>query len=219
VTYAISTTRSWWISPTGLLLLAGLLSSVVAWLMIAAPIASFANAPRHAGHFALLYVHMLGGTVMIFFGAANLYIGASRRHFAYHKLIGRIYLCGGSLGAIAALFVTLSPAHKSDPAVILSNVTVSLVMLAVAWLGSAGMAYRAARNRRYDSHRQWIIRSYVLAWSFVFCRIASRVSDLDEMGGGEAFIWLSWVAPFIACEFALQWSAGAGAPSKVKDQA
>jgi hypothetical protein len=50
----------------------------------------------------------------------------------------------------------------------------------------------------------------VLAWSFVFCRIASRVSDLDEMGGGEAFIWLSWVAPFVACEFALQWSAGAG---------
>jgi len=74
------------------------------------------------------------------------------------------------------------------------------------------MAYRGARNRRYDSHRQWVIRSYVLAWSFVFCRIAGRVSDLDELGGGEAFIWLSWVAPFIACEFALQWSA----TSKVK---
>ncbi|HKU13261.1 MAG TPA: DUF2306 domain-containing protein [Steroidobacteraceae bacterium] len=187
--------------------------------MIAAPIASFANAPRHSGHFATLYVHMLGGTVMLFVGAANLYIGATRRHFAYHRLIGLIYLCGGSVGAVAALVVTLSPAHKSDPTVILSNATVSLVMLGVAWLGSAGMAYRAARNRRYDSHRQWIIRSYVLAWSFVFCRIAGRVSDLDEMGGGEAFIWLSWVAPFILCEFALQWSAGAGNRSKAEGQA
>ena len=211
MSYVVPTTRSWWISPPGLLLLAGFISSAIAWWMIAAPIASFANAPRHSGHFALLYVHMLGGTVMLFLGAANLYIGASRRHFRYHKLIGLTYLCGGSIGAVAALLVTLSHAHKSDPTVIFSNTTVSLVSLGVAWLGCAGMAYRAARNRRYDSHRQWVIRSYVLAWSFVFCRIASRVSDLDEMGGGEAFIWLSWVAPFVACEFALQWGAGAGA--------
>jgi len=209
--YVVST-RSWWLSPAGLLLLAGLLSSVVAWSMIAAPVASFVNAPRHSGHFATLYVHMLGGTVMLFFGAANLYIGASRRYFRYHKLVGLTYLCGGAIGAIAAMVVTMSPAHKSNPAAIFSNATVSLVMLAVAWLGCAGMAYRGARNRRYDSHRQWVIRSYVLAWSFVFCRIAGRVSDLDELGGGEAFIWLSWVAPFIACEFALQWSA----TSKVK---
>jgi hypothetical protein len=209
MTSAASTMRSWWISPAGILLLAGLLSSVVAWLMIAAPVATVSNAPRHAGHFPLVYVHMLGGTVMLFFGAANLYIGASRRHFSYHKLIGVIYLCGGSIGAIAALTIALSTAHKSDPAVILSNTTISLGMLALAWLGCAGMAYRAARNRRYDSHRQWVIRSYVLAWSFVFCRIASRVSDLDEMGGGEAFIWLSWVAPFIVCELALQWRSGA----------
>ena len=213
MTSAVST-RSWWLSPAGFLLLAGLLSSVVAWWMIAAPVASFANASRHGGHFATLYVHMLGGTVMLFLGAANLYIGASRSHFSYHKLVGLTYLCGGSIGAVAAMVVVLSHAHKSNPTVIFSNATVSLVTLAVAWLGCAGMAYRAARNRRYDSHRQWVIRSYVLAWSFVFCRIAGRVSDLDEMGGGEAFIWLSWVAPFIVCEFALQWSAGSSAMSR-----
>jgi hypothetical protein len=71
------------------------------------------------------------------------------------------------------------------------------------------MAYRAARNRRYDTHRDWMIRSYVLAWSFVFCRVASRVTDIAELGGGEAFIWLSWVAPILLCEVALQWRAGA----------
>jgi hypothetical protein len=53
-----------------------------------------------------------------------------------------------------------------------------------------------------------MIRSYVLVWSFVFCRIASRVSDIDELGNGQAFIWLSWVAPLMLCEIALQWRRG-----------
>jgi hypothetical protein len=96
---------------------------------------------------------MLGGTVMLFLGAANLYIAASRRHFSYHKLVGLTYLCGGSIGAIAAMVVVLSHAHKTNPTVIFSNATVSLLMLALAWLGCAGMAYRAARNRRYDGDK------------------------------------------------------------------
>jgi hypothetical protein len=199
--------RSWWTSPMGLLLIFGLLSSAVAWWMIAWPVASFANEAKHTGHFARLYPHMLGGTIMLFFGAANLYIGSSRRHFKYHKLIGRIYLIGGSLGAIAALSINLTTAHKTGP--ILTNSTLSTTTLALAWLGSAAMAYRAARNKRYDSHRDWIVRSYVLAWSFVFCRIASRVPDIDRLGGGYAFIWLSWVVPYIICEVALQWREGA----------
>ena len=178
--------RSWWISPMGLLLILGVLSSAIAWWMIAWPIASFANEPKHVGHFSRLYPHMIGGTIMLFFGAANLYIGASRQHFKYHKLIGRVYLIGGSLGTIAALSINLTVAHKADPTVTFTNNTVSIVTLGLAWLGCAAMAYRAVRNKRYDSHRDWIIRSYVLAWSFVFCRIASRVPDIGELDAGKA---------------------------------
>lgn len=91
---------------------------------------------------------------------------------------------------------------------------VSLLTLSAAWLLAAGMAFRAVRNRRYDSHREWMIRSYVLVWAFVFCRLASRVQGVADMGGGAAFIWLSWVGPLIACEVALQWSAGSNKPFK-----
>ena len=83
--------------------------------------------------------------------------------------------------------------------------TISLLTLAAAWLASAAMAYRAVRNGKYGEHRDWIIRSYVLAWSFVFCRIASRVPEIGDLGNGEAFIWLSWVAPILICEVILHW--------------
>lgn len=201
--------RTWWTSPMGLLLLGSILSSAVAWWMIAAPVAFFANEARHAGHFALVYVHMIGGTIMLLFGAANLYIGSTRRFFRYHRAIGTTYLVGGAIGSALALVATLGPDHKTNPEVMFTNASVSLSMLSLSWLVAAAMAYRSARNRRYDTHRDWMIRSYVLAWSFVFCRVASRVTNIDELGGGEAFIWLSWVAPLLLCEVALQWRAGA----------
>lgn len=200
--------RSWWTSPIGLLLLGGLLSSAVAWWMIAAPVAFFANEARHAGHFAFVYVHMLGGSIMLLFGAANLYIGAARNHFRHHRAIGMTYLVGGTVGAITALVAALGPHHKTAPDVAFTNTSTSLSLLALAWLAAAAMAYRAARNRRYDTHRDWMVRSYVLAWSFVFCRVASRITDIDELGNGEAFIWLSWVGPLLLCEVALQWRQG-----------
>ena len=78
-------------------------------------------------------------------------------------------------------------------------------LIAAAAIASAALGWRAALNRRFASHGQWMIRSYVLVWSFVFCRIASRVIDLD----GNAFIWLSWVGPILVCEMVLQWDEGA----------
>jgi hypothetical protein len=54
-----------------------------------------------------------------------------------------------------------------------------------------------------------MVRSYVLTWTFVGCRIAGRVPALDTLGdaGGAAVVWLSWVLPLVACEVALQWRA------------
>ena len=212
----IESNRSWWLSPMGVLLFAALISSMLAWWLIAAPVAAFENANKHPEHFGLLYVHMLGGSVMLFFGCFNLYVGATRKFFKFHKLVGRCYLLGGSIGAITAITLALSPAHKSDPSVVFTNLSSSLVTLALAWLTAAAMAYRAVRNRRFDSHRDWIIRSYVLAWAFVFCRVVSRVPAVAELGSGQAFIWLSWVAPLLICEVAIQWRAGANNSFKPK---
>ncbi|AMY08875.1 hypothetical protein LuPra_02081 [Luteitalea pratensis] len=65
--------HAWWRTSAGLLLIAALLSSLVAWWLIALPVLSLANVPRHAGHFGLLYFHAVGGTVMLLLGALNLW--------------------------------------------------------------------------------------------------------------------------------------------------
>lgn len=201
--------RSLWGTRNGVLLALALLSSAIAWWMIAWAPLTFANVNDHPEHFFLTYAHVLGGTGMLLFGGLNLYLAARKDHFPLHRTIGKTYLAFGLLGAVSAIVVTSSMAHKPAGAPILTNATVSLLTLAAAWLAFAALGWRAARNRRFPSHAQWMIRSYVLAWAFVFCRIASRLSDIDELGSGEAFIWLSWVAPLILCEIVLQWPEGA----------
>ena len=201
------TRRSLWLTRNGLLLAAALLSSLVAWWMIAWPSLTFATTARHSGHFAGTFAHVLGGTGMLLFGGLNLYLAARRDNFPLHRLVGRTYLGFGVFGSVSAMIVTLT-AHKEAGGPIFTNTTISLVTLASAWLAFAALGWRAARNRRFQSHGQWMIRSYVLAWAFVFCRIGEKLANLDELGGGAAFIWLSWVGPMILCEIMLQWGEG-----------
>jgi hypothetical protein len=75
-------------------------SSALAWWLIAPPVMTFSSTAKDAGHFDLVYFHVSGGTLMLFVGLANLYIGTTRKYFKYHRLIGGIYLVGGALGAI-----------------------------------------------------------------------------------------------------------------------
>ena len=206
-----------WKTFNGLILALAMITSAIAWWMIAWPVLIFANVANHPGHFMLTFAHMFGGTGMMVLGGLNLYLAFSGKLHLLHRWAGRLYLAFGTFGSLSAIVVTLSPAHKSAGTVFTSS-TISLLMLACAWLAFAAMGWRAANNRRFPSHSQWMIRSYVLVWSFVFCRIASRVSDIDELGGGEAFIWLSWVLPLILAEIALQWPKGSqkrGSPQSI----
>ena len=197
--------RSLWVSRNGVLLALALISSAAAWWLIAWPVATLSNIPRHQGHFALTFAHMVGGTGMLFLGGLNLYLAARNDSYKLHRRVGQAYLAFGTFGAIMAIIITSTPAHKSAGSPILTTATVSLLTLASAWLCFAALGWRAALNRRFTSHGQWMVRSYVLVWSFVFCRLASRVVPLGE----DAFIWLSWVGPLLICEMVLQWNDGA----------
>ena len=203
-----SAKRGFWLSGNGLVLTGAIISSMVAWWMIAWPVATLSNLGAHAGHFPLTFAHMIGGTGMLFLGALNLYLAARRDRFALHRFIGRLYLIFGAFGASVAIAITLTHAHKAADGPVLTNTSISLLMLASAWLCFAGLGWRAARNRQYPVHADCMVRSYVLVWSFVFCRIASRVTGVGELGNGQAFIWLSWVGPLILCEICLQWRRG-----------
>ena len=175
----------------------------VLWIVVL-PVLDLQALPRHHGHVPLLLVHAVGGLSMLLLGAIALYIGWTRRAFKQHRWFGYGYLGLGSMGAMAALALSIQAPHPNK------GLYVATGTLAAVWLGAAAMAWRAARNRRFDSHRDWMIRSYVLTWTFVGCRLVGRIPPLDAVGpeGVAALIWLNWVVPLVVCEAALQWRNG-----------
>lgn len=199
--------------PALLFLLAVLTSLPIAWVY-AVPIFTFAST-EHMAHHAIVYVHAIGGVAMLGLGAAALYIGWTRRAFKRHRWFGYGYLLVGGIGAATALLLSVLAPHEPR------SLYVATGALAAAWLAVAFMAWRAAHNRRFDSHRDWMVRSYLLSWTFVGCRMANVLSLFPSLRAEAvtAQIWLFWVIPYLLCEMALQWRRGGPGPASPIDRA
>ena len=173
-------------------------SAVFIWL-IAVPAFGTQRIARHLGHLPILYGHIINGGVMLIAGAIALRIGLTRDWFRWHKVAGYSYLVTGSLASVLALLRSFDTKHTPG---------LATGTLAVVWLAFSAMAFRAILNRRIDQHRAWMIRSYVAAWTFVFCRFWTRVMPSELQGGETDMIWTTWVMPLFLTEVLIQWKAG-----------
>ncbi len=206
--------QMWRIVP-GLLLGTAVLTSAWAFWVFAWPVLRFAKVAEHAGHSGMLYLHSVGGTLLLGVGAAALYVGWTRRQFRWHRLIGYTYLIGGGVGATLGIVLALVQTHTDTIVPLAIDITqvsefgFALATQGTVWLILSAMAYRAARNRRFEMHKQWMIRSYVVAWGFVLGALVEQVPGASSIGDGAAIRWLSWVIPLVLCEVALQWRATA----------
>ena len=190
-------------APAGFFI-AALVTALPIWWIVATPILSGAPEPfgRHIDHALWTYAHAMTGTVMLFSGEAALWIGWTRKGFRFHRLAGGAYLLAGLPSSLIALILNALDVHGDVASAAPTGA------LAAAWLLAAAMAFRAIRNKRVESHKEWVIRSYVLTWSFVFCRgLGLPQINLAE-SVGTSLMWITWIAPLLICEVLLQWSNG-----------
>lgn len=197
---AISRTGRW---PAILFALALITSVIIFWTNILPMLDGRAWA-RFVPGLDMVLIHAWSGLFVLIFGAAALYVGWTKRHFRWHKWVGYLYLSSGSVNAAAALLASFL-AFREPKSLYIATGTI-----AIFWFVFAAMAWRAAWNRRLDTHREWVIRSYVLTWTFVGCRLATKVDFYPWLGaeGVTAAIWVNWIVPVLLCEVALQWRRG-----------
>jgi hypothetical protein len=85
----------------------------------------------------------------------------------------------------------------------------SFLVLSAATAICAIVGVVHAVRRRYDRHRRWMLRCYVLICSAVALRLISGAAGLFGVPSPEvAYIvaaWSSWLLPLAACEVALRW--------------
>lgn len=181
------------------LLLAAAASSAWVFAVVVWPALTAQVKPQHEGHWGWVSLHTITGAAMLITGPLNLYVGRTRRWFEWHRHIGCTYIGAGYTAALAALAVNVRNPHDNV------SVAVSTSLLAIAWTVSASMGWRTGSQRKWRAHTDWMIRSYVLTWSFVLCRMVQRSGAGELLGPGSdtAVVWLTWLVPLMLCEVGL----------------
>ena len=155
---------------------------------------------RHGGHGAWLLLHIVAGTAALLIGPLQFSSTLRRRNIAVHRWSGRVYLVSVAASVVAAIRILLLP-HSSF------GFRIGIAGLALAWIATTGVAYAAVRARQIPLHREWMIRSYVVTFGFVFFRLLlTPLFSLEIATRGEivsAVSWICWALPLLVTEVVL----------------
>jgi uncharacterized membrane protein len=108
----------------------------------------------------LLIPHTLGGVIALLAGPVQFSSRFRRRHLKFHRVLGRIYVISVFVGALTG--IALAAGRPGMP---------GTCVQAAAWVVCTTTALITARNRQIARHRQWMVRSYAVTFTFVSSRV------------------------------------------------
>jgi len=112
----------------------------------------------------LLIPHTLAGIFALLIGPINFSSRIRQRYLKFHRVLGRIYVISVFVGA--ATGVALASGRPGFP---------GTCGQAAAWIVCTTAAFITARNRHIAQHRQWMMRSYAVTFTFVSSRVLNLV--------------------------------------------
>ncbi len=162
---------------------------------------------------AAFYVHILSAPLVLFNGLILLSEYVRRRLGGWHPWLGRVQV------AVLLFFMLPSSVVMSGRAFGGWPAGLSFLVLSAATASCAIVGVVHACRRRYELHRRWMLRSYVLICSAVVLRLISGTAGLVGVSSPEhAYIfaaWSSWLLPLAACE--IMQRLPAHRPSRLSD--
>jgi hypothetical protein len=145
------------------------------------------------------YAHLAAGPVTLLLG--TLLVSSRFRHFApaWHRRLGRVQ------GALVLLVLVPSGLWMAWYAMTGTAAAWGLGTLAAATGVCIALGWRAAVQRRFADHEQWMWRTYLLLCSAVVIRVfggLATVASFDALWFYPFSVWTSWVVPLAVYETA-----------------
>ncbi|HEX4133091.1 MAG TPA: DUF2306 domain-containing protein [Bryobacteraceae bacterium] len=145
----------------------------------------------------LLVPHTLCGVIALLAGPMQFSSRLRLRYLKFHRALGRIYVISVFIGASTG--IALAAGRPGMP---------GTCVQAAAWIVCTTAAFITARNRQIARHRQWMVRSYAVTFTFV----SSRVLNLwplywSHLGDALAAVGLIvfTLASLLVVELGLNW--------------
>jgi uncharacterized membrane protein YozB (DUF420 family) len=188
---------------TAIVLLAAAAAALVFLAVAALPyfLSAEYGSATYAGRRAWLLVHIAGGAVALLTGPLQLWLGLTDLAMERHRLVGFGYITAVAVSSIAAFYLAV---HTEAGFAFGAG----LVGLAVAWTLTTGLAFLAIRRGLVEQHKEWMTRSYVVTFAFVFFRMTLPALEAIDAGTPADQLavasWGCWTVPLLITETIMQ---------------
>ena len=123
-----------------------------------------------------LLPHGLAGACALLLAPLQFAEGLRRRHTTLHRTIGTFYIIGVFiLGPLGLYIQYLDEAQGAA-----RSFTVETIIQSSTLMITTAIGLYFALKRQFTYHRQWMIRSYAVALTFIEIRVILGVSGLDD---------------------------------------
>jgi predicted membrane protein DUF2306 len=148
-----------------------------------------------------IVVHASAGAMALVLGPLQFSSTLRRRRPAAHRLIGRLYLGGIAVAAPIAVFLGFTHAIPS--------MALPTLVQSILWVVTGSAALLAARNRNFELHRQWVIRSYAITFIFIVTRVLMAIPALARQGFAALvpLLWILNIAALLIAQLGMNWLA------------
>lgn len=159
-------------------------------------------APIAANSYAspFLFIHVVGGVTALLVGPLQFARRIRSRWPAFHRATGRIYILACAIGAPAGLVLAFGTSAGAFAGV-------GFGIAALLWPLFTGLGWRAAVERRFADHRDWMLRSYALTSTAITLRLmlpAALFAGLDFYPAYRVIAWLSWLTNLALVEYVIR---------------
>ena len=152
----------------------------------------------YLAHTTGIVTHIVGGMLALGLGPFQFLRGLRTKRPSVHRWLGRGYLLGILLGGTAGLYMATF-AYTGAVA------SVGFGALALLWLSTGALAYRAIRQGDVNTHRRWMVRNFALTFAAVTLRL-----QLPFLAAGFGFdvgyrivAWSCWAPNLLLIEWFL----------------
>ena len=134
---------------------------------------------QHYQHFKWwLLPHGVMGALALFLGPLQFSSRLRRRHLRWHRLTGRVYVCGVAAAAPLGIVIeAVKYVHGFAPLRLLIGSTGFGILFAL----TTGIGFSLARQGRIAQHQRWMTRSYAIATVFLQTRCVEQTAWLSTL--------------------------------------
>ncbi|WP_310397141.1 DUF2306 domain-containing protein [Hymenobacter sp.] len=142
----------------------------------------------------VLIAHITAGGGALVLGPLQFWDRLRRSQVRLHRIIGLVYLLAIVTSSLCAVVLAYTTAYQVNWAY-----AFSLQVWVSVWIASTYIAYRTALKKKFQLHKEWMTRSYLVTLAFVLSGLALKLPFMQKFGSfaeiSPSLFWLGWSVP------------------------